>query len=63
MFKLSKKGVLPKNLDTQAYDTFTNDYNDFLKIHASCGPHCKHLMKFYHKIGFFKFFKHYSGMS
>jgi hypothetical protein len=59
--KLTKKGVVCRNLDKAAFEYFNNEFNDFMKIHMSCGPHCKHLMKFYQKIGFFKTMKLYNG--
>ena len=61
VLKLTKKGVITRNIDKNAFDSFNSEFNDFLKIHMSCGPHCKHLMKFYQKIGFFKTMKQYNN--
>lgn len=61
VLKLTKKGVVTRNIDKAAFDSFNSEFGDFMKIHMSCGPHCKHLMKFYQKIGFFKTLKMYNN--
>lgn len=63
VIKLTKKGMVGRNMENCAFDFFNGEFNNFIKIHLTCGPHCKHLMKFYHKIGFFRTLKLYNNKS
>lgn len=50
---LGPDGQYHPNFESEEFDTFRNQVKKFAGQHGKCGEFCKHLLRFYSKLGFF----------
>ena len=50
---LNADGLYHPNYESEEFDKFVVQVKKFSKMHGTCGEFCKHLLRFYAKLGFF----------